>query len=519
MYPSRFHFFPLALPFVLGLFLLVVFLVAFVEVGVLGYAYEKVGVDRRYVFTLLVLSLVGSGVNIPVAELPPERVLSGEEVLFFGMRYVVPVVEDWPRTVIAINVGGAVIPTLLSLYLVVKNGLWAPSLVAVAVVAAIVHALARPVRGVGIAVPGLVPPPHHRVVRRGRVGVRVVDRVVQPAALAAAAGRGDDQLRHGRDVAQLDQVAGQEDVAIVLADLLLQERDARAGAGEAPVAAHDADVVPHEAADLVPVLRDHDRLVAVGGVAGIPGTHVRPAPAILAEARAGVAGGAVREHQRLEERVRGQTVGAVEPRARHLAAGVEALERGRAVQVREHAAAGVVGRGHDRDRLPRHVDAEAAAGLVHGREAAAHELRVTVRDVEVHALEAVHLHLVVDGARDDVARRELGARVVALHEHLAVGPTEHRPLAAQRLGHEEGLRLGVIEAGRVELEELHVGDRRAGAVGHGDAVAGGDVGVGGVEVDLARAARAEEGRARGEALDLARRAVDDVGAPADRARG
>jgi len=158
MYPSRFHFFPLALPFVLGLFLLVVFLVAFVEVGVLGYAYEKVGVDRRYVFTLLVLSLVGSGVNIPVAELPPERVLSGEEVVFFGMRYVVPMVEDWPRTVIAINVGGAVIPTLLSLYLVVKNGLWTPSLVAVAVVAAIVHALARPVRGVGIAVPGLVPP-------------------------------------------------------------------------------------------------------------------------------------------------------------------------------------------------------------------------------------------------------------------------------------------------------------------------------------------------------------------------
>ena len=158
MYPSRFHFFPLALPFVLGLFLLIVFLVAVVEVGILGYAYEKVGVDRRWVFTLLMLSLVGSGVNIPVAELPPERVLSGEEVVFFGMRYVVPIVEDWPRTVIAINVGGAVIPTLLSLYLVVKNGLWAPSLVAVAVVAAIVHALARPVRGVGIAVPGLVPP-------------------------------------------------------------------------------------------------------------------------------------------------------------------------------------------------------------------------------------------------------------------------------------------------------------------------------------------------------------------------
>src|SRR5207245_9537153 len=106
MYPSRFHFFPLRLPFVLGLFLLVVCLVAFVEVGVLGYAYEKVGVDRRYVFTLLVLSLLGSGVNIPVAELPPERVLSGEEVLFFGMRYVVPVVEARQRSEIIIIDGG-----------------------------------------------------------------------------------------------------------------------------------------------------------------------------------------------------------------------------------------------------------------------------------------------------------------------------------------------------------------------------------------------------------------------------
>lgn len=33
------------------------------------------------------------------------------------MRYVVPVVEEWPRTVLAVNLGGAVVPALLSLYL------------------------------------------------------------------------------------------------------------------------------------------------------------------------------------------------------------------------------------------------------------------------------------------------------------------------------------------------------------------------------------------------------------------
>src|SRR5439155_297096 len=48
-----------------------------------------------------------------------------------------------------------------------------------------------------------------------------------------------------------------------------------------------------------------------------------------------------------------------------------------------------------------------------------------------------------------------------------------------------------------------------------DAVAGRDVGVGGVEVDLARTARAEEGRPRREAVHPARLAVEDVGAPAD----
>ena len=52
------------------------------------------------------------------------------------------------------------------------------------------------------------------------------------------------------------------------------------------------------------------------------------------------------------------------------------------------------------------------------------------------------------------------------------------------------------------------------AVGHGDAVAGRDVGVGGVEVDLAGAAGGEHGGARADRLDLAGRAVEHVGAEA-----
>jgi uncharacterized membrane protein len=158
MTPSSPHFFPLTQPFFLGLLFILGLLIALIEIGLVGYAYQKMGVHRRYVFAVLLLSLLGSYVNIPVAELPAERVVSGQEVSFFGMRYVIPVVEAWPRTVIAVNVGGAVVPTLLSLYLLVKTGMYGRALVGVAIVTAVVHSLAYPVQGMGIAVPVFIPP-------------------------------------------------------------------------------------------------------------------------------------------------------------------------------------------------------------------------------------------------------------------------------------------------------------------------------------------------------------------------
>ena len=155
---SDFHYFPLALPFILIFLFLFIFVFTLLQIGVLGYAYEKIGINPRYIFSLLFLSLVGSGVNIPVVKLPSKDVLSGQEITFFGMRYIVPSVQKWTRTVVAINVGGAIIPTLLSLYLLVKNGLYVQGLVGVAIVTIIVHWMARPVKGVGIAVPIFIPP-------------------------------------------------------------------------------------------------------------------------------------------------------------------------------------------------------------------------------------------------------------------------------------------------------------------------------------------------------------------------
>ncbi len=154
---SQYHYLPLTPEFfsiLVGLFLVVLVLVQF---GVLRYAYMRLGMSSGAALLLLAASLVGSYFNIPVAQLPGQRVMSGEVIDFFGMRYVVPVVANWPGTLIAVNVGGAVIPVLVSLYLLVRHSMWIRALVATAVVALVIHGFANPVRGVGIAVPVFLP--------------------------------------------------------------------------------------------------------------------------------------------------------------------------------------------------------------------------------------------------------------------------------------------------------------------------------------------------------------------------
>jgi len=154
---SQYHYLPLTPGFfsiLVGLFIL---LLVLVQLGVLRYAYMRLGMSSGAALLLLAASLVGSYFNIPVAQLPGQRVVSGEVVEFFGMRYVVPVVANWPGTLIAVNVGGAVIPTVVSLYLLARHAVWIRGLVATAVVALVIHLSADPVPGVGIAVPVFVP--------------------------------------------------------------------------------------------------------------------------------------------------------------------------------------------------------------------------------------------------------------------------------------------------------------------------------------------------------------------------
>ncbi len=155
---SLMHYFPHAWPFLAALAIVVLVVLALVELHILKYAYQRMGIPPRYVLTVLLLSLLGSAINLPVAEFPPEEMVTDKVVVINGIHYVVPEVQESQRTILAVNVGGALMPTLLSVYLLIRTRMYLRGLLAVAVVAAVVHHLAHPVRGVGITVPTFWPP-------------------------------------------------------------------------------------------------------------------------------------------------------------------------------------------------------------------------------------------------------------------------------------------------------------------------------------------------------------------------
>jgi len=113
------------------------------------------------ILLILATCLLGSYVNIPIKRnrtLRPR--LKMRRVTVFGVTYPVPSYHvGFYESLVAINVGGAVVPTVTSLYLMTKTMPVLPNIVvAVVIVAIVVKAVSRPVEGAGIIVPVLIPP-------------------------------------------------------------------------------------------------------------------------------------------------------------------------------------------------------------------------------------------------------------------------------------------------------------------------------------------------------------------------
>jgi uncharacterized membrane protein len=153
-------FFPPFLFFFIFFFIFLL-LIAFglIQFGLFSWAFAKIGIPPEYLFSLLFLCIVGSMINIPLRRI---RIVDPMEewrvVSFFGMRFRPPRLARPNEMVLAVNVGGAIIPSILSLYLLINSPNPIRMMLALAAVTWIVYKIARPVRGVGLAIPMFIPP-------------------------------------------------------------------------------------------------------------------------------------------------------------------------------------------------------------------------------------------------------------------------------------------------------------------------------------------------------------------------
>ena len=102
-------------------FILIFFLFIFVQVGMVTIAFSKLGLTPAQGFMLLIATLLGSGVNIPVFR--TERLVP--DVTVRRIRMFNPHAgynfsekgKSLTNQVVAVNLGGCVIPVLLSMSL------------------------------------------------------------------------------------------------------------------------------------------------------------------------------------------------------------------------------------------------------------------------------------------------------------------------------------------------------------------------------------------------------------------
>jgi uncharacterized membrane protein len=130
---------------------------------------RALSIPSYLVFIIFLLSLFGSQINIKLKEtrsLQPS--ITYRTVNFFGIQCRIPEAGYGnKKMVIAINLGGAIIPLLLSLFIIfysvpaLEQNLtlaYLKILVAFIIVTFVVHHFAKPIKGLGIAIPSFIPP-------------------------------------------------------------------------------------------------------------------------------------------------------------------------------------------------------------------------------------------------------------------------------------------------------------------------------------------------------------------------
>lgn len=139
------------LPLILILLLPFFFFLLYFHVA--AFSLTRLGLSPEGAVLFFGLCLIGGVINIPVSR----RQIAVERVPVFVLPFFYYNPPRVQTRTIAVNLGGAILPGLFSLYLLDKAPLGA-TILAVITVSLVAKGLARPVPGVGITLPAFIPP-------------------------------------------------------------------------------------------------------------------------------------------------------------------------------------------------------------------------------------------------------------------------------------------------------------------------------------------------------------------------
>lgn len=148
---------PFSLIHFLLFFFVLVFLLTFIQLQLITLSFQKLGLSPEATLLMLIGSLLGSWINIPLFSVPADR---PPEVIETPMGLLkLPNLPFTGRTIISVNVGGCLVPLLFSAYLINRLDLpLPPLLLGIIVVSGISYWLSRPIPGMGIAMPAFIAP-------------------------------------------------------------------------------------------------------------------------------------------------------------------------------------------------------------------------------------------------------------------------------------------------------------------------------------------------------------------------
>ncbi len=149
-----------ALALFAGLLLLVPFFLANLTLAALS----QLGLSPEAALLVAMGIFLGGAVNVPVRRIPREETVEVASSGLFGLGRMMPrLVRRRTHVLLAVNLGGCLIPAGLAVYQVARlagegGGALAATAVAAGVNVLVCWHLARPVKGVGLSIPALVPP-------------------------------------------------------------------------------------------------------------------------------------------------------------------------------------------------------------------------------------------------------------------------------------------------------------------------------------------------------------------------